>query len=104
MQLAFVLLLDIKQEWDLDFLVVANLYLSSIRHGKLGDCLLLWHAVVWCIWELRNGIVFDNKSADHVYILDRVKVLSWQWSSAGSLGGLYSFSDWCVDPINCLVK
>lgn len=75
---------------------------GCIRRVNFGTWLLVWHAAVWCIWELRNDIMFEKDKVDMIYLLDRVKVCSWRWFSARHHASTWSFSDWCIDPMNCI--
>lgn len=94
-----------------DFAIPASIHLLIVLFGegigvqvKQGGCVLLWYAVVWCIWELRNGITFRSETPDFMYLMDRVKVLSWKWYSAGKECSNYSFFHWCIDPISCIAN
>lgn len=56
---------------------------------QLGDCIrikkskavkhIFWYATVWCIWLLRNRIIFNEGRAKFMGILTHIKALSWQW-------------------------
>lgn len=46
----------------------------ALRH-----CLLIWHSIMWCIWEMKNAIIFGDGKVDMVYIPDRIKVCYWRW-------------------------
>lgn len=70
----------------------------------LGGCLMLWHVIIWCIWEIRNVVIFGKESFDLIYLLDRVKVYSWRWFSASNHSYSCFFSDWCIDPFNWLAS
>lgn len=61
------------------------------RKVRKGDWYSLWHAIIWCIWELRNGIIFGPQTADFIYLLDRVKICSSRWFSACSKREFVSF-------------
>lgn len=49
-----------------------------------GRCLrkfrfLIWHAVCWCLWLMRNRIVFQSVSFDTTMVLAQINALSWSW-------------------------
>lgn len=46
--------------------------------------LLIWHTVVWSLWEHRNGIILSNGNYDFMSLLDRIKYTSWKWFLAKS--------------------
>lgn len=79
-----------------------HFFVSFLDVVNWGAWLLVWHAAVWYIWELRKGIVFGNDKVDMIYLLDRVKVCYWRWFTAKYHGAICSFSDWCIDPLSCL--
>lgn len=72
-----------------------------IRWIKAAGCCF---GMQWCIWELQNGIIFGNDSADLIYLLDKLKVCSWRQFLARACGVFYSFSDWCIDLVKCFAK
>lgn len=74
------------------------------RNILLKHWIMIWNAVVWCIWEMKNGIVFGDTKVDMVCILDRIKVCYWKWYTAKTQGTFCSFSDWCVDPLKCIER
>lgn len=60
-------------------------------------CMMLWHAILWCIWEL--AIIFENVPFDFSYSLERIKVCSWKWLLSSDNSLMCSFSDWCMAPL-----
>jgi len=41
---------------------------------------IIWHAIIWTIWQARNNIIFQNK-VNHVdELVAEIIVLSWRWS------------------------
>jgi hypothetical protein len=52
--------------------------LTSSKKRKKGLS-LIWHAVVWVIWKVRNDLIFNNKSITEEEVVDLVKVSAWRW-------------------------
>jgi len=61
-------------------------------------------AIVWEIWKHRNKIVFRNGIVDDVEIFAMAQVSTLQWTKTGRQKVHYSFSDWCLNPRECLVQ
>jgi len=64
----------------------------------------MWLAIVWEIWKHRNKIVFSNGVVDDVEIFAMTQVNAWQWTKTGRQKVHFSFSDWCLNPRECLVQ
>ena len=62
----------------------------------------VWVAVVSCIWEQRNLIVFQQGVADEeeIFPLAQIKVLLWMKHRMRSFN--YSLAEWHLNPIMCL--
>jgi hypothetical protein len=44
-------------------------------HGVL----LVWHAIIWMLWLVRNGLVFVRKVIEPDEIFEKIKLVSWKW-------------------------
>jgi hypothetical protein len=75
--------------------------LIKSRHSKRVRH-LIWLATTWCIWRLRNKIVFNGGVPNVSQLVDEIKYYSWAWfrGRSGSKSFL-SFYDWCVAPLIC---
>ncbi|CAJ2661771.1 unnamed protein product [Trifolium pratense] len=64
---------------------------------------LVWLATTWCLWRMRNNILFRGDVADFSGVFDHIKFISWLWFSgrAGRNSG-YVYPNWCIDPLCCL--
>jgi hypothetical protein len=68
---------------------------NRVRH-------LIWLATTWCIWKLRNKIVFNGGAPNVSQIVDEIKYYSWYWFRGRSgRKSFLSFYDWCVAPLIC---
>jgi hypothetical protein len=45
------------------------------KEVKVRHLILL--ATTWCIWQLRNNIIFRGAIANHVQLVDQIKFISW---------------------------
>ncbi|XP_058741002.1 uncharacterized protein LOC131613339 [Vicia villosa] len=56
--------------------------LKKVRKGKEG---VLWMAICWNMWLVRNGIVFRNDSWNINDIVWSSKILAWRWIVIGKI-------------------
>ncbi|PNX98326.1 retrovirus-related Pol polyprotein from transposon TNT 1-94, partial [Trifolium pratense] len=52
--------------------------LTSRKLMKYG-LTMIWTAVVWAIWKMRNAVIFDNGIAEVATVVDEVKLWTWKW-------------------------
>lgn len=77
---------------------------SLLRGKKLGRFkFLVWHAVTWSLWLLRNKIIFQGESYTFSGLLD-IKIRSWNWLEATKVKSGCSFAEWCFAPMLCLLS
>jgi len=62
----------------------------------------IWVGVVSEIWSHRNRIVFKRGVADASEVFALVQVKVWSWVSTNSRLASFSFSDWCLEPMECM--
>lgn len=66
---------------------------------------IIWMAVSWALWSMRNKVIFEGNVADFTFVLNQAKLLSWGWfinrSRAGRKTGV-SYAAWCINPLDCL--
>jgi hypothetical protein len=68
---------------------------SRVRH-------LIWLATTWCIWKLRNQIVFNGAAPDVTQLVEEIKRFSWSWFRGRSGRKTFlSYYEWCVEPLIC---
>lgn len=56
---------------------------AKVRNKKLcKGYWLIWHAVIWVLWKIRNERIFNdtNKGTHDIVDVDDIKFTSWQWS------------------------
>ncbi len=62
----------------------------------------IWIGVVSEIWSHRNTIIFKGGVVDVSEVFALVQVKVWSWVSTNSRLASFSFSDWCLEPLECL--
>jgi len=62
----------------------------------------IWVGVVSEIWSHRNRIIFKGGVADASEVFALVQVKVWHWVSTKSRCVSSSFSDWCLEPMECM--
>jgi exonuclease III len=79
-------------------------FLSSLKCGKksLKGIRLVWHAVIWVLWRVRNDKIFANKPIVLEEVLDRIKCVSWKWLLARKSNSPCLYYEWCVNPLDCI--
>jgi hypothetical protein len=65
---------------------------------------LVWHTVIWSIWNARNSLIFNNVKKDPLEIAEEIKVLSWKWSSERLKTPPYLYYEWVWDLGDCFVR
>ncbi|GAU39045.1 hypothetical protein TSUD_60010 [Trifolium subterraneum] len=70
------------------------------RQVRLG-LILVWHAVVWTIWNSRNDIIFAGGSSTIDILVDKVKLYSWKWFLGKNPDSPCSLYEWEVQPRLC---
>jgi len=62
----------------------------------------IWVGVVSEIWNHRNHMVFRKGVADTEEVFTLVQVKVWSWVSTKARLASFSFSDWCLEPMECM--
>lgn len=55
---------------------------QKMRKGKEG---VVWLAVVWSLWKIRNDIIFRGDTCNISYIVWEIKALVWRWTFIGKI-------------------
>jgi hypothetical protein len=63
---------------------------------------IIWHAVIWVIWNCRNNIIFNNVGVDVEDAVENIKLLSWKWSLSRLKMHPCLFYEWQWNPKWCL--
>jgi hypothetical protein len=81
-------------------------FLSSFKGGKrpLKGIMMVWQAVIWTIWRVRNDKKNSNKSSHFEEVLDKIKCIAWKWLLARKPNSLSLFYEWCANPFDCIVR
>jgi len=62
----------------------------------------VWATIVWCLWEHRNSIVFNQGVVDEEEVFQKAQLKSWLWLKHKGNKFDYSFSDWVLNPMVCI--
>jgi hypothetical protein len=76
------------------------------RHQKKGRINhLIWLATTWCIWNLRNQVVFNGATPDASTLFEDIKFYSWLWFSRHfTRNSCIIFSIWCQDHMSSILS
>jgi hypothetical protein len=76
-------------------------FLKVYRKGKPGSkgVFLVWHAVVWILWRLRNDKIFLAKEVDAEVLFDKIQITSWKWLVAKKINAPCLFYEWRINPL-----
>jgi len=63
---------------------------------------VIWVGVVSEIWKHRNNVIFNWRKVDvsEVFVMVQVKVWSLIYSKSRFM--MFSYSNWCLDPVVCM--
>ena len=89
------------------------LHCDAQMHFRMFKPLGLNHAVTKCwggiwvgfvseIWNHRNRVVFENGQVDLVEVFTVTQRKTWSWVTVKEKSVVFSYSDWCLDPICCM--
>jgi len=62
----------------------------------------IWVRVVTEIWNHKIFIIFKRGVADASEVFALVQVKVWFWILVKNRSALFSFSNWCLEPIVCM--
>jgi hypothetical protein len=81
-------------------------FLKVYRKGKPGSkgVFLVWHAVVWILWRLRNDKIFLAIEVDAEVLFDKIQITSWKWLVAKKINAPCLFYEWRINPLDCIVR
>jgi len=54
------------------------------------------------IWKHRNNVIFNRGKADVSEVFVMIQVNVWSWIYSKSRFMMFSFSDWCLDPVTSI--
>ena len=64
---------------------------------------MIWTTVVSELWKHRNNVIFKGGVVDGLEVIALVQVKAWSWNTSKSLSVFFSFSDWCLEPLVCMM-
>ncbi|XP_058775284.1 uncharacterized protein LOC131649541 [Vicia villosa] len=71
--------------------------LKKVKRCKLG---VVWLAITWCLWIVRNDVCFRNDGWSVNNIVWNIKFTACRWSFCGNITDTNcNFYDFCKDPL-----
>jgi len=64
----------------------------------------VWVAIVWCLWEQRNQVVFNQGVADAEEVFHNAQLKSWLWLKNKAQHFNCSFAEWMMNPLVCITS
>ena len=74
----------------------------SKRVNQILGC--VWVAVVADLWKHRNKSIFNSDRVNHIEIFIMVQVKVWSWVSFKVRRVSFSYSDWCLESLVCMIS
>jgi hypothetical protein len=65
---------------------------------------LIWCAVMWVIWNVRNGCIFNNDAVFGDDMVEQIKILSWRWYIGKVAKGPFLLYEWKWSPLDCMTR
>ena len=62
----------------------------------------VWAAVVRCLWEHRNSIIFNQRVVDAEEVFHNAQLKSWLWLKHKENKFFYSYAEWVMNPLTCI--
>lgn len=72
------------------------------NHWK--SLILIWHIIVWKIWEVRNKIIFSSKGLMVEKIVKVITYISWKCFLAKKNDGFGMLYEWFNNPLFCMTS
>ncbi|GKV49692.1 hypothetical protein SLEP1_g56430 [Rubroshorea leprosula] len=64
----------------------------------------LWCSVLWAIWLARNEMIFWNRKANEVTIMELAQIRAFHWISGKSKLPRFDFNNWKLEPMLSMRK
>ncbi|XP_068474698.1 uncharacterized protein [Phaseolus vulgaris] len=64
----------------------------------------VWAAIVRCLWEHRNLVVFNQGVVDAEEVFHNAQLKSWLWLKNKAQHFNYSFAEWMMNPLVCITS
>ncbi|XP_058725811.1 uncharacterized protein LOC131597115 [Vicia villosa] len=62
---------------------------------------IVWIAIIWCIWLMRNAIIFKGEAFSFDVVCSNTVFLSWRWLSVGYAKFSAISYEWFKLPLSC---
>ncbi|XP_058776307.1 uncharacterized protein LOC131650620 [Vicia villosa] len=82
----------------LDFGVIQDKVKNANHRLKIN---IVWIAIIWCIWLMRNSIIFKGEAFCCDVVCSNIIFLSWRWLSFGYSKFSAIYYEWFKLPLSC---
>lgn len=79
-----------------------NQFVGAMCCSNKTGLALIWLAVIFQIWNGRNGAIFRGVSFDSTAVFDMIQHKAWEWLRAKNRMFLHAYSEWLLEPLACL--
>ena len=81
-----------------------NFHLTNMSEKQNQVWRGVWVAITRSIWEHRNNVIFRQGVPDPEETLQAAQLIVWLWLKHKESSFSYSFSDWILNPLQCLLS
>jgi len=65
---------------------------------------MVWHAAIWIIYKARNDCISKNIIKNKEELVEKIKVMSWQWSLGRMKIPASMLYEWLWNSSDCLLR
>ena len=77
-------------------------HLGGVTKSRKSILQVIWLATVWEIWKARNNKVFNAIDTSILQVVDRIKLLTYQWLKGKYTTLPFNYHGWWLSPFSLL--
>ena len=77
---------------------------TKLKFLRIERWSIVWVAVIFCIWKMRNACVFNATTFNFNHLLNDVLYFSWWWLNLSMKENCVSYGIWMSNTAACLVE
>jgi hypothetical protein len=77
-------------------------HLGGFSKSRHSITQVIWYATVWEIWKERNNRIFNAKASSILQVVDRIKLLTFQWLKVKFATLPFNYHGWWLSPFTLL--